>query len=316
MKIVALAGGVGAGKFLRGVDRAYPGDLATVVVNTGDDISIHGLHVSPDLDSVCYWLAGVMDRERGWGQADETFHAMEEMRRSGAIDAWFNLGDRDLAIHILRTQLLREGRTLSEATSVLTSALLGLSIDVRPMTDDAVTTRIEVIDDAGEPLDLHFQEYWVQRHAADPVKAVRFDGVERAAPAPGILAAIAGADVLLLCPSNPVVSIGPILAVPGVRDAVVARSGPVVGVSPIVAGAPLAGMADKLMPVAGLEVSALGAARAYRGLLSGWVIDERDRGSAPKIEDDLGVRVAVTDTVMRDDDVAASVARAAVELVS
>ena len=316
MKIVALAGGVGAGKFLRGVEHAYPGDLATVVVNTGDDIRVHGLYVSPDLDSVCYWLAGLMDRERGWGRVGETFHAMDAMRASGAIDAWFNLGDRDLATHLLRTQLLHEGRTLSEATSALTATLFGLSIDIRPMTDDPVTTRIEVFDDAGEPLDLHFQEYWVQRHAADPVKAIRFDGVERAAPGPGILDAIAGADVLLLCPSNPVVSIGPILAVPGVRSAVTSRTGPVVGVSPIVAGAPLAGMADKLMPVAGFEVSAIGAARAYRDLLTGWVIDERDRGSARGIEEELGVRVAVTDTVMRDDDIAASVARAALELAS
>jgi LPPG:FO 2-phospho-L-lactate transferase len=316
MQIVALAGGIGAGKFLRGVDRAFPGELATVVVNTGDDIQIHGLHVSPDVDSVCYWLAGLMDRERGWGRAKETFNAMEAMRSSGAIDAWFNLGDRDLATHILRTQLLREGRTLSEATVAIREQLLGLTIDVRPMTDDPVTTRIEVSDPMGEPLDLHFQEYWVKRHAADPVKAIRFDGIERATPAPGVLDAIASAEVLLICPSNPVVSIGPILAVPGISDAVAARRDPVVGVSPIVGGAPLAGMADKLMPVAGLEVSALGAARAYRDLLTGWVIDERDRESAPRIEDELGLRVAVTDTVMRDDEVAAAVARTAIELAS
>lgn len=316
MKIVALAGGVGAGKFLRGVERAFPGDLATVVVNTGDDIRIHGLHVSPDVDSVCYWLAGLMDRERGWGRAGETFNAMEAMRASGAIDAWFNLGDRDLATHVLRTQLLHEGRTLSEATAVVRSTLFDLATDVVPMTDDPVTTRIDVVDEAGEPLDLHFQEYWVKRHAADPVKAVRFEGIERATPAPGLLEAIARADILVLCPSNPVVSIGPILALPGVRDAVSTRPGPVVGVSPIVGGAPLAGMADRLMPVAGLEVSALGAARAYRDLLTGWVVDERDRGLAPRIEDELGARVAVTDTVMRDDEVAAAVARVAVGLAS
>lgn len=316
MQIVALAGGVGAGKFLRGVDRAYPGELTTVVVNTGDDITIHGLHVSPDLDSVCYWLAGLMDRERGWGRAGETFNAMDAMRTSGAIDAWFNLGDRDLATHVLRTQLLQQGRTLSQATSTVCSTLLGLAIDVVPMTDEAVTTRIDVFDAAGEPLDLHFQEYWVKRRAEDPVKGIRFEGIDRASPAPGVLDAIAGADVLLLCPSNPVVSIGPILAVPGLRDAVAARSGPVVGVSPIVGGAPLAGMADKLMPVAGMEVSALGVARAYRDLLSAWVIDERDRDAGSRIADELGIRVAVTDTVMRDDEVAAAVARFAVELAS
>jgi LPPG:FO 2-phospho-L-lactate transferase len=316
MQIVALAGGVGAGKFLRGVDHAYPGELASVVVNTGDDIVIHGLHVSPDLDSVCYWLAGLMDRERGWGRAGETFNAMDAMRASGAVDAWFNLGDRDLATHLLRTQLLREGRTLSEATGEVCSALFRLKTGIVPMTNDTVTTRIDVIDAAGEPLDLHFQEYWVKRHAEDPVKGIRFEGIERAAPAPGVLDAIAGADVLLLCPSNPVVSLGPILSVPGVRDSVAARSGPVVGVSPIVGGAPLAGMADKLMPVAGFEVSAIGAARAYGDLLSGWVIDDRDRDAASRIAAELGIRVAVTDTVMRDDGVAEVVARVAVELAS
>lgn len=316
MQIVALAGGIGAGKFLRGVERAFPGELATVVVNTGDDIQIHGLHVSPDVDSVCYWLAGLMDRERGWGRAGETFNAMEAMRASGAIDAWFNLGDRDLATHLFRTHMLSEGRTLSEATVAIRKQLFALATDVRPMTDDRVTTRIEVFDAAGEPLDLHFQEYWVKRHAADPVKAIRFEGIERATPAPGVLSAISSADVLLICPSNPVVSIGPILAVPGITEVVAARRGPVVGVSPIVGGAPLAGMADKLMPVAGLEVSALGTARAYRDLLTGWVIDERDRGSALQIEDELGLRVAITDTVMRDDDVAAAIARTAIELAS
>ena len=316
MQIVALAGGIGAGKFLRGVDRAFPGELATVVVNTGDDIQIHGLHVSPDVDSVCYWLAGLMDRERGWGRAHETFHAMEAMRSSGAIDAWFNLGDRDLATHVLRTQLLVEGRTLSEATVGIREQLFGLAIDVRPMTDDQVTTRIEVFDAVGASLDLHFQEYWVKRRAVDPVKAIRFEGMERATPAPGVLDAIASADVLLICPSNPVVSIGPILAVPGISEAVAARRDPVIGGSPIVGGAPLAGMADKLMPIAGLEVSAIGTARAYRHLLTGWVIDERDRDSAPRIEDELGLRVAVTDTVMRDDEIAAAVARAAIELAS
>ena len=223
---------------------------------------------------------------------------------------------RRLATHVLRTQLLNEGRTLSEATVAIREQLLGLATDVRPMTDDRVTTRIEVFDAVGEPLDLHFQEYWVKRHAADPVKAIRFEGVERATPAPGVLDAIASAEVLLICPSNPVVSIGPILAVPGISEAVAARRDPVVGISPIVGGAPLAGMADKLMQVAGLEVSALGAARAYGDLLTAWVIDERDRDSAPRIESELGIRVAVTDTVMRDDEVAAAVARPAIELAS
>lgn len=316
MEIVALAGGVGAGKFLRGVERAFPGQTAMIVVNTGDDIAVHGLHVSPDVDSVCYWLGNLMDRERGWGRADETFHAMDAMRASGVIDAWFNLGDRDLATHILRTRLLSEGRTLSEATASVRSELFGLEVDVRPMTDDPVTTRIDAVDESGESMDLHFQEYWVKRHAADHVKAIRFEGIERARPAPGILDAIDRSDVLLICPSNPVVSIGPILALPGLRQAVAARRGPVVGVSPIVGGAPLAGMADKLMPVAGLEVSSIGAARAYSDLLSGWVIDVRDRGLAGRIREEIGVGVAILDTVMRDDEVAANVARACIELAT
>ncbi len=316
MEIVALAGGVGAGKFLRGVDRAFAAHDLTVVVNTGDDIQVHGLHVSPDLDSVCYWLAGIMDRERGWGRADETFHAMEALRERGAVDAWFNLGDRDLATHLVRTALLREGRTLSEVTATLAATFFGLRMTVRPATDASVPTRIDAIDERGEPLDLHFQEYWVKRLAADTVKAIRFEGVELAAPAPGVLDAIEGADVLLICPSNPVVSIGPILALPGVREAIAARNGPVVGVSPIVGGAPLAGMADKLMPVVGLEVSAIGAARAYRDLLSGWLIDERDHASSTAIAEELGIRVGVADTVMRNDDVAAEVALAAVGLAS
>jgi LPPG:FO 2-phospho-L-lactate transferase len=184
-----------------------------------------------------------------------------------------------------------------------------------PMTDDAVTTRIDAVDAEGRLLDLHFQEYWVRRGAADAVKTVRFEGASGAAAAPGVLDAIADADLVLLCPSNPVVSIGPILAVPGVRSAVAARRDRVVGVSPIVAGAPLAGMADRLMPAVGLEVTAAGAAAAYEGLLAGWVIDERDRDLAARIEA-TGLRVCITDTVMIDDDVAASLARTALELAA
>jgi LPPG:FO 2-phospho-L-lactate transferase len=241
---------------------------------------------------------------------------MEALRAGGAIDAWFNLGDRDLATHLARTDLLRDGRTLTEATKELRRTLFDLAVDILPMTDDAVTTHIDVFDDEGEPRDLHFQEYWVRRHAADPVKAIRFEGVDGSSPAPGVLEAISDGEVLLLCPSNPVVSIGPVLSVPGIREAVAARSRSVIGISPIVGGAPLAGMADKLMPVAGLEVSALGAARAYRDLLTGWVIDERDRELAPSIASELGIAVAVADTVMVDDEVAAGVARAALALAS
>lgn len=314
MRAVALAGGVGAGKFLRGLALAMDAAELTVVVNTGDDIRLLGLHICPDLDSVTYWLADVMDRERGWGRRDESFRAMDELRELDGERAWFNLGDRDLATHLLRTQLLAEGMTLTEATARV-AAGFGLAPRVLPMSDDRVETHVEVVS-SGQALDLHFQDYWVRRHARDEVKSVRYEGIAGARPAPGVLEAIAQADVIAICPSNPVASIGPILAVPGLREAVTERRAVVAGVSPIVGGAPLAGMADKLMPVAGLEVSALGAARAYEELLGGWVIDEIDRGLAPSIESELGIPVAVTDTIMTGDDVATSLARSVLALAA
>jgi len=311
MKVVALAGGIGAGKFLRGLVRVVPPRDVTVVVNTGDDIELHGLHISPDVDSVVYWLGAAMDRERGWGRRDETFRATEELRRFGADGAWFGLGDLDLATHLFRTGLLRGGATLSEATARV-AAGFGLACRVLPMSDDPVTTRIDAVS-MGREFDLHFQEYWVQRRAADEVKAIRYEGAAEAGPAPGVLEAIAAADVVVFPPSNPVASIAPILAVPGLRDAVVARRPVAVGVSGIVGGAPLAGMADRLLPVVGVEVSAAGVAELYRDLLSGWVIDRADERMRGRIED-LGMRVAVTDTVMTGDAAAEHVARTALSL--
>ena len=311
MKVVALAGGVGAGKFLRGLVRAVPAIDVTVIVNTGDDLDVHGLRVCPDLDSVTYWLGDVADRERGWGRRDETFRTLEELRTFAPDDAWFALGDLDLATHLERTGRLAEGLRLSEVTSRI-AARFGIAAGIVPMSDDRVETRLDVVVDGSER-DVHFQEYWVRRGARDEVKAIRFVGVDDARPAPGVPAAIAAADVVVVCPSNPVVSTGPILAVPGVRDAVAAR--PVVGISPIVGGRPLAGMADRLMPVVGLEVSAVGAAHAYADLLDAWVIDAADERLADRIRDEVGVRVGVTDTVMRDDAVAEALARAALELV-
>lgn len=303
MKVAALAGGIGAGRFLRGMARAVAGDDLTVILNVADDIVVHGLHVSPDPDSVTYWLGDAFDRERGWGRRDESFRATEELRAFGAPDAWFNLGDLDIATHVLRTSMLRRGATMSQVVARVAERF-GVGARLLPVTDDRVETRIDAVDArTGERLDLHFQEYWVQRRAADAVKSVRFVGVEAARPAAGVLTAIERADVVVLPPSNPVVSLGPILAVPGVRDAVEARRPAVVGVSGIVSGAPLAGMADKLMPAVGLEVTAAGAATAYEGLLGAWVIDERDRALAARIEA-TGVRVVVTDTVMRDDEAA------------
>lgn len=312
MRVVALAGGIGAGKFLRGLVRVVPPEGLTVVVNTADDVEMHGLHVSPDLDSVTYWLADVHDRERGWGRRDETFRATEELRRLDPELAWFNLGDLDLATHLYRTNLLRRGFTLSEVT-VRIAERFGIGCRILPMSDDPVATRIQVLAQ-GRELDLHFQEYWVRRRARDEVKQVRYAGAGTARPAPGVLEALREADTIVLCPSNPVASIGPILAVGGVRDLLAGRRERVVGVSGIVGGAPLAGMADKLMPVMGLEVSAAGAARAYAGLLGAWVIDEVDRHLAPRIQA-TGVRVGVTDTIMTDDAAAEALARFALDLL-
>jgi len=309
MKVTALAGGIGAGKFLRGLVRAVPPQDVTVIVNVGDDVEMHGLHVSPDLDSVTYWLGDVFDRERGWGRRGETFRATEELAVFDPAAAWFGLGDLDLATHLFRSRELAAGASLSRVTERV-CARFGVRTRVLPATDDPLTTRIDAVDPAtAGPLDLHFQEYWVRRHATDDVQGIRFVGADVARPAPGVLDAIAQADVVIICPSNPVVSVGPVLAVPGIRRAVAARRAMVTGVSPIVGGAPLAGMADKLMPSVGMEVSAAGVARAYADLLGAWVIDEADRRLAAVISRELAIAVQVTDTVMRDDDIAEALAR-------
>lgn len=312
--MTALAGGVGAGKFLRGVVRVVsPADL-TVIVNTADDFSLHGLRICPDLDSVTYWLADLADRERGWGRADESFRTLQEVGRLGG-QAWFGLGDLDLATHMTRTQWLAEGSSLAEATARVCAAL-DVHTRLLPMTEDPVATWIESIGPDGLVSSAPFQVYWVANRAAGQVKGISFQGIERARPAEGVTGSIREADVLLFCPSNPVVSLGPILEVPGVAEAIRGRSGSAAGVSPIVGGAPVLGMADRLMPAAGLEVSAYGAAAAYRDLLDGWVIDRRDASLAARIEADLGMRVAVTDTIMIDDAAAEEIARTALDLVS
>jgi LPPG:FO 2-phospho-L-lactate transferase len=312
--VTAIAGGIGAGKFLRGLARVVPADALTVVVNVADDVEVHGLHVSPDPDSVTYWLGDVFDRERGWGRRDESFRATDELRAFGAPDAWFNLGDLDLATHLFRTDLLRRGGTISDAAERV-AARFGVRAKILPVTDDPVVTRIVCVDaQTGDELDLHFQEYWVRRHGADHVKDVRYAGAEDARPAPGVLEAIATADTVVLCPSNPVVSIGPILAVPGVRQSIAERRDRVVGVSGIVGGAPVAGMADRLMPAMGIGVSAAGVAAHYAGLLGAWLVDDVDRAAIPSIEA-LGIRARATDTIMTYDDAAEAVARAALALL-
>jgi LPPG:FO 2-phospho-L-lactate transferase len=307
MRVVALAGGVGAARFLRGLVRVVDPTGLTVVVNTGDDLRLHGLHVSPDLDTITYTLGGGIHAEQGWGRADETLTVAHELRDRYGRDAWFTLGDRDLATHLVRTELLHDGQPLSQATQTITQAW-GLEVTLLPMTDDPVATMIDTADGRR----LHFQRWWVGERAAPDVRGVELDGAEHATPAPGVLEAIGGADVVVLCPSNPVVSIGTILAVPGVREAVSAR--PVVGISPIVGGRVVRGMADRLLPALGVEVSCVGVARHYRDIIDAWVIDEVDAAHADEVAS-LGVEVAATPTLMDSADVAAAVARVALDLI-
>lgn len=277
MKITSLAGGTGAAKLLRGLARVLdPRDL-TVIVNTGDDAEIWGLHVSPDLDTVCYTLAGVIDERRGWGLVHETFHALDQIARFGE-PVWFNLGDRDLATHLHRTRLLREGGTLTEVTRAIAQAL-HVTATVLPMSDQAVRTRI-----LGPDGWLAFQEYFVREKAQVEVRAVNYSGAPSARPAPGVLDALRTADAVLVCPSNPITSIGPILAVPGVVEGLRATEAVVVAVSPIVGGDAVSGPAGRLMAGAGLPVSATGVARAYGGWLDVLVFDERDRALAAEIQ--------------------------------
>ena len=290
--ITALAGGVGAARLLRGLVRAVPPGDVTAVVNTGDDTVLHGLHVSPDLDTVTYTLAGRNDEARGWGLAGESWTVMDALEGLGG-DAWFRLGDRDLATHLYRTQRLSEGAALSTVTAELAAAM-GVATRVLPMSDDAVRTRLELAGDGGE---VAFQEYFVRLRHAVAVRAVRFDGAAAARPAPGVLEAIAEAEVVVVCPSNPVLSIDPVLAVPGIGDAVRGRRPQVVAVSPIVAGAALKGPADRLLAELGEEPSVLGVARRYTGIAGTLVIDEADAGLAPAVAD-LGMACVVAATVM------------------
>jgi LPPG:FO 2-phospho-L-lactate transferase len=304
--LTALAGGVGAARFLRGLVDVVDASELTVVVNTGDDDEFHGLHVSPDLDSVTYTLADANNPETGWGLAGETFATMDAIERYGA-PTWFRLGDRDLATHLFRTERLRAGESLSEVTGRITRSW-DLRARILPMSDDPVATRITVRRDDGSAEELAMQEWFVRERAESAVVSVRFDGAADARPAPGVLAALQDAETILVCPSNPVISIGPILAVPGVREALVRRRDRVVGVSPIIGGRPVKGPADRLMGPLGIEVSCVGVAHAYRDYCSTLVIDAADASHAPEIEA-LGVHAVVTDTLMRDARVAAALAR-------
>jgi LPPG:FO 2-phospho-L-lactate transferase len=300
--ITALAGGVGAARFLRGLIDVVPPADVTAVVNTGDDIVLHGLHISPDLDTVTYTLADAIDRERGWGLGGETWQAMESLERYKG-NTWFRLGDRDLATHLYRTQRLGDGQTLTAVTAEIAQAW-GLGLRILPMSDDRVETRV-VVQGEGE---IGFQEYFVGRQHGVPVSEVRFAGVDTASPGPAVLDALADADVVVICPSNPIVSIGPVLAVAGVRDAVVARREQAIAVSPIIAGRALKGPADRMLTELGHEASVVGVARLYAPLVATLVIDEEDADRADAVEAE-GLRCVVAQTIMHGPAEAAALAK-------
>jgi LPPG:FO 2-phospho-L-lactate transferase len=298
MRLVALAGGTGAAKFLRGLlGLVDPRDL-TIIVNTGDDAEIWGLHVSPDLDTVCYTLGGWIDEARGWGVRDESFHALDQIARFGE-PTWFNLGDRDLAIHLHRTRLLREGRTLSEVTRSIASRI-GLEATVLPMSDQPLRTRLRAADGW-----LDFQEYFVRDKAQVDVRQVSYAGAEAALPAPGVVEAIHAATHVIVCPSNPITSIGPILAVSGIAHALAATGAATAAISPIVGHDAVSGPAGRLMAAAGLPVSAAGVGRAYASWLDVLLFDERDSEQTTEIKQ-LGIRPVTAQTIMarREDEVA------------
>lgn len=318
MRITVLAGGVGGARFLRGLKAAAPDAEITVVGNTGDDIDMFGLHVSPDLDTVMYTLGGGISEEQGWGRADETFTVLGELAAYGAGPDWFGLGDRDFATHIARTSMLRQGLPLSAVTRAL-SARWQPGVRLLPMTDDRVETRVTIAapaqaSDGSATRSIHFQEWWVRLHAAVPAAEIVFSGAKDAVPGPGVLEAIEAADYVLLPPSNPVVSIGAILAVPGIAPALRAKT--VVGVSPIIGGAPVRGMADACLAAIGVDTTALAVAAHYGAdLLDGWLVDDQDKAAVddPALS---GISVRALPLYMTDLAASAEIARAAMSLAA
>lgn len=298
--IVVLTGGTGGAKFIEGLSQVVPPSEITAVVNTGDDLVWWGLHVSPDLDSITYALAGLLSRDCGWGVQGDTFHCLEAIGRLGA-PTWFQLGDRDLATHLVRSELLAAGKTLSQATEAIARSL-AIASRILPMTDSRVETR--VMTQMGE---LTFQEYFVRERFQPPVRGVTFVRAEAALPAPGVVEAIETADVVLIAPSNPVTSIGPILAVPGIREALGHTSAPVAAVSPIVGGRAISGPAGNLMKAQGLPVSVEGVARCYSSFLDVLIVDDRD--AAPSLES-LGIRLCSTNIIVQSASSKAELARA------
>jgi LPPG:FO 2-phospho-L-lactate transferase len=330
-KVTVLSGGVGGARFLQGVlrlrqrDRSAAGTPTevTVVANTGDDIWLHGLKICPDLDTVMYTLGDGIDPERGWGRTDETWHAKEELAAYGVGPTWFGLGDRDLATHLVRTQMLDAGYPLSAVTEALCKRWLdpihGSGLRLLPMSDDRIETHVVIDDpDSGERRAVHFQEYWIRHQASVPAYSVVPIGADEATPAPGVLEAITDADVVLLPPSNPVVSVGTILAVPGVRDALAKTAAPVIGVSGIVGDDHVRGMARQLLGIIGVEVSAAAVAEHYGarvsgGVLDGWLVDEVDAGLVARIEA-AGIRSRAVPLMMTDHDATAAMVEAALDL--
>ncbi|WP_152731283.1 2-phospho-L-lactate transferase [Goekera deserti] len=312
VRIVVLAGGVGGARFLRGVRAAVPDAEVTAVVNTGDDVTLHGLRICPDLDTVMYTLGGGIDGERGWGRLDESWTVKEELAAYGAEPTWFGLGDRDLATHLVRTRMLDAGYPLSQVTAALAERWQP-GVTLLPMSDQRVETHVLVTDpDTGRRQAIHFQEWWIRHRAAlDPHGFVQV-GVDDARPAPGVAEAFAAADAVLLAPSNPVVSIGTVLGVPGLRPALLATPARVVGLSPIVGGSAVRGMADRCLPALGVEVSAEGVGRHYgarsaEGLLDAWLVHSGDTADVP------GVDVRAVPLLMHSPEATRAMARAALD---
>jgi LPPG:FO 2-phospho-L-lactate transferase len=306
--IAALAGGVGAARLLRGMVEVVPPSEITAIVNTGDDTILPGLHISPDLDTVMYTLADAINPETGWGLAGETWRVMESLGRLGGV-TWFNLGDQDLATHCYRTQRLGEGAALGEVTRELAHSW-GVGINLVPVTDDPLRTRLQLVDGP----EVGFQEYFVRLGHDVAVASVRFEGAHSARPGPGVLEALHGADTVIVCPSNPVVSIDPLLAVPGVLDQLRRRRDRIVGVSPIIAGAALKGPADRLLREMGFEASVVGVARWYASWMGTLVIDEADAGLAADVEAE-GVRCVIAPTIMSSVDLSAELSRTVLDVI-
>jgi LPPG:FO 2-phospho-L-lactate transferase len=327
-RVTVLCGGVGGARFLQGVLHhlagAEPDAEVTVVANTADDLWLHGLKVCPDLDTVMYTLGGGIDPDRGWGRRDESWRAKEELEAYGVEPTWFGLGDRDLATHLVRTHMLDAGYPLSAVTRALCERWQP-GVRLLPMSDDRVETHV-VVDDDREPSGrraVHFQEYWIRMRAAVPARAVVAVGLDKAAPAPGVTEAITEADAVLVSPSNPVVSIGTILGVPGIREALRSTAAPVVGLSPIIAGKHVRGMAEQLMTAVGMELSAAGVAEHYgartgagaAGVLDGWLVDTTDASAVPRLEA-AGLRCAAVPLLMTDHDATAGMVAHALGLAA